>query len=100
MQKIISFIENEINSLNGNNKELYLKLYLLKQLTVYLSQNKIEGKLEKIIPLINTYTGYSEYRVMDDCESDNKELWIEYIYENNKIRLNTGDILVKMKYSK
>lgn len=56
--------------------------------------------MEKIIPLINTYTGYSEYRVMNDCESDNKELWIEYIYENNKIRLNTGDILVKMKYSK
>ncbi|WP_371687942.1 hypothetical protein ABVF47_009150 [Snodgrassella alvi] len=47
MQKIISFIENEINSLNGNNKELYLKLYLLKQLTVYLSQNKIEGKWKK-----------------------------------------------------
>ena len=42
-------------------------------------------------------TGYSEYRIINDCESDNKELWIEYIYEDNRIRLYPGDLLVKMK---
>ncbi|WP_239364924.1 hypothetical protein [Snodgrassella communis] len=97
MINIINFIENEIKLSKGINKELYLKLDLLKKIALYMSQNKIEGKVDKIITLINMNTGYSEYRLINDCESDNKKLWIEYTYENDKVRLNPGDILVKMK---
>ena len=97
MLNIINHIDNEINSLKGSNYELRIKLNLLKKIALFLSRNTIQGKIEKIIPIIEMNTGYSEYRIINDCESDNKELWIEYIYEDNRIRLYPGDLLVKMK---
>lgn len=97
MLNIIKHIDNEINSLKGSNYELKIKLNLLKKFALFLSQNEIKGKIDKIIPIIEMNTGYSEYRIINDCESDNKELWLEYIYENNIIRLYPGDLLVKMK---
>ena len=97
MLNIINLIDNEINSLKGSNYELKIKLNLLKKFASFLSQNTMQGKIDKIIPIIEMNTGYSEYRIMNDCESDNKELWIEYIYENDEIRLYSGDLLVKMK---
>ncbi|MGE9658848.1 hypothetical protein [Snodgrassella sp. ESL0324] len=97
MLNIINHIDNEINSLKGSNYELRIKLNLLKKIALFLSQNTIQGKIDKIIPIIEMNTGYSEYRIINDCESDNKELWIEYIYEDNRIRLYPGDLLVKMK---
>ncbi|WP_370577814.1 hypothetical protein ABX014_03670 [Snodgrassella alvi] len=97
MLNIVKHIDNEIISLKGSNYELKIKLNLLKKFAIFLSQNEIQGKIEKIIPIIEMNTGYSEYRIINDCESDNKELWLEYIYENNIIRLYPGDLLVKMK---
>ena len=97
MLNIVKHIDNEIISLKGSNYELKIKLNLLKKFALFLSQNEIQGKIDKIIPIIEMNTGYSEYRIINDCESDNKELWIEYIYENNIIRLYPGDLLVKMK---
>ncbi|ORF07058.1 hypothetical protein [Snodgrassella alvi] len=97
MLNIINHIDNEINSLKGSNYELRIKLNLLKKIALFLSQNTIQGKIDKIVPIIEMNTGYSEYRIINDCESDNKELWIEYIYEDNRIRLYPGDLLVKMK---
>ena len=97
MLNIVKHIDNEINSLKGSNYELKIKLNLLKKFAIFLSQNEIQGKIDKIIPIIEMNTGYSEYRIINDCESDNKELWLEYIYENNIIRLYPGDLLVKMK---
>ena len=79
MLNIINHIDNEINSLKGSNYELRIKLNLLKKIALFLSQNTIQGKIDKIIPIIEMNTGYSEYRIINDCESDNKELWIEYI---------------------
>ncbi|NUF79454.1 hypothetical protein GY065_11155 [Snodgrassella sp. ESL0323] len=97
MLNIVKHIDNEIISLKGSNYELKIKLNLLKKFAIFLSQNEIQGKIDKIIPIIEMNTGYSEYRIINDCESDNKELWLEYIYENNIIRLYPGDLLVKMK---
>lgn len=97
MLNIINIIENDIRSLKGNNKELYLKLELLKKIAIYLSQNEVEGKLDELIQLVDMNTGYSEYRLINDCESDNRDLWIEYNQKNESIRLNPGDFLLKMK---
>ena len=97
MLNIIRRIDNEINLLKCSNYELKIKLNLLKKFALFLSQNEIQGKIDKIIPIIEMNTGYSEYRIINDCESDNKELCLEYIYENNIIRLYPGDLLVKMK---
>lgn len=97
MLDIINFIESDIKALKGSNRELYLKLELLKKIAIYLSQNQVEGKLDKIIPLVDMNTGYSEYRLINDCESDNKDLWIEYSYKDSMVRLSPGDFLLKMK---
>ena len=97
MLNIIKRIDNEINLLKCSNYELKIKLNLLKKFALFLSQNRMQGKIDKIIPIIEMNTGYSEYRIINDCESDNKELWLEYIYENNIIRIYPGDLLVKMK---
>lgn len=97
MKDIIDFIEHEIASSRGTDKKMYLKLQLLKKVALYMSQHEFEGDVDKVIPLIDMNTGYSEYRLVNDCESDNREQWIEYKYENETIRLSAGDFLVKMK---
>lgn len=97
MLNVIKYIDNEIKLLKNNNPELRNQLKFLKKIALFLSENSIEGTVDKIIPLTEMNTGYSEYRIIKDCESDNKELWIEYIHENNKISLYSGDILIKMK---
>ena len=97
MKKVIDFIDNEISNLRGADKELQLKLNLLKNISLFLSHNIVTERLDEIIQLIDMNTGYSEYRLINDCESDNKELWIEYTHENKYIRLSPGDFLLKMK---
>ena len=39
-------------------------------------------------------TGYSEYRIMNDCETDNQEHWIELEMET---RPTMGDFLLISK---
>ncbi|BDR55737.1 hypothetical protein [Xylocopilactobacillus apis] len=59
--------------------------------------DKAEGKIDitdiHILPL--SATGYSEYRVINDNESDNKSMWTEY--GDGDLRLYDGDWLVRMK---
>lgn len=64
---------------------------------LYIKDNDVANKLDKIIKLDDMNTGYSEYRVINDCESDDCKLWIEYTDDNKIVRLNPGDLLIKMK---
>ena len=40
---------------------------------------------------------FSEYRIMDDAESENQEFWKELIINNKKIFLYKGDFILKRK---
>ena len=72
MLNIIKRIDDEINSLKSSNYELKIKLNLLKKFALFLSQNSMQGRIDKIIPISEMNTGYSEYRIINDCESDTK----------------------------
>ncbi|PXZ01205.1 hypothetical protein [Gilliamella apicola] len=52
MLNIIKRIDNEINLLKCSNYELKIKLNLLKKFALFLSQNRMQGKIDKIITII------------------------------------------------
>jgi len=47
-----------------------------------------------IIELPDPKTGFSEYRVMNDCETDNMEYWQELEINNKRISMTMGDIII------
>lgn len=101
------FIKKEVDKLNDLiNKEIDREsnLQLRKELseTIYLlnvfDNYQISKKtIESILELPNSNTGYSEYRIINDCESDNPNYWIEISIHNEKIRLTEGDIIIRKK---
>lgn len=99
MLNIIDFIKKELSELHYNeiDKELRLKLNILYNFAIYLKDHDVFGRLDKIIKLDDMNTGYSEYRILNDCESDDSKFWIEYTNNNEVVRLNSGDLLIKMK---
>lgn len=99
MLDIIDVIGKKINGLHldKSNEELKLKLELLKKIAIYINSHDVSGKLDEVVKLDDMNTGYSEYRVINDCESDDSKLWIEYMNNNESVRLSPGDLLIKMK---
>lgn len=99
MLTIIDSINKKISDLclSENEKELRLKLNLLKAFAVYVKDHDVSGCLDEIIKLQDMNTGYSEYRVINDCESDDRDFWVEYTNDNKIVRLDPGDLLIKMK---
>ena len=60
-----------------------------------LTELKLDNvKKYEIIELPNMNTGYSEYRVMNDCETDDIKQWIEF---KDHIGLTTGDFIISKK---
>lgn len=51
------------------------------------------GKYE-IVELPDMNTGFSEFRLMNDCETDDMKHWIEF---KNHIGLTTGDFIISSK---
>jgi len=82
-------------SLNGASSDEFRKLDFLRKITVFISNQHLDKKIDDIVQIADEGTGYSEYRIVNDCESDNKNAWIEY--DNGNIRLTSGDILIKLK---
>ncbi|EPK9348416.1 hypothetical protein QDZ90_005790, partial [Pluralibacter gergoviae] len=73
----IDLLKKEI-ALSGGRQDDINKLNFIRKIATYLSNSDVDGKVSDIIKLANTNTGYSEYRIINDCESDNRELWVEY----------------------
>jgi hypothetical protein len=75
-------------------QELSQIIYLLDILNIHtINKNTIET----VVELPPSDTGYSEYRVINDCESDHSENWIELSLNNQPLRLAEGDIIIKKK---
>ena len=47
-----------------------------------------------IIELPDMKTGYSGFRIMNDCETDDINKWIELEKDNHPVFMTTGDILI------
>lgn len=97
MISLIEYIDNYKKelTLHEASHEEFKKLDFLRKIAIFLSNQHVDKKIEDIIQIMDENSGYSEYRIINDCESDNKDLWIEY--DHGKIRLAAGDILIKMK---
>jgi hypothetical protein len=66
-------------------------------LKMFIENNIKVSKISNVINLPSSNTGYSEYRIMNDCETDQINNWIELKINDKPIRCNEGDILILMK---
>ena len=87
MIDLLKYIENKIEL--EKNKSAKNNLIVIKEIVKEILESKYKLK---IIKFEERNTGYSEYRIMNDCESENKEMWIEY---DPEVRILPGDILIK-----
>lgn len=107
MESVKNIISNEIEKINelikkneNKNENIKLKNELLEVLfLINLSKTYTisKSKIENIFKISKTTTGYSEFRVINDCESDNPLNWKEMMIDNENVRLNENDILIKFK---
>jgi hypothetical protein len=107
MNKIKEYIISELEEVERRIKQnidkasnISLKNELLDML--YLidlrDKYKLERKnIESIVILPDIYTCAAEYRIINDCESENKQYWQEIKINESPIRLHSADLVIKMK---
>ncbi|MHA8111810.1 hypothetical protein ACX122_01565 [Kosakonia cowanii] len=97
MQDVLKSIDEAIKKshLDQSSLDQINKLFFLRKLATYLMTRDMSLEIDSIIQIENEETGYSEYRILNDCETDNRDLWVEY--KNGSVRVNPGDLLIKMK---
>ena len=97
MQDVLKSIDEAIKKshLDQSSLNQINNLFLLRKLALYFMARDISLEIDSVIQIENERTGYSEYRILNDCETDNRDLWIEY--KNGRVRVNSGDLLIKMK---
>lgn len=101
------FLTSEINRLNGlisNGVDKESNILLKKDLSGIIHALDMfecyqinEKSIDRIVELPDSHTGYSDYRIMNDCESDDPAQWIELKINNETIRLSEGDIIIRKK---
>ena len=101
------FISKEIEKLNGlisngidkeSNTQLKKELSELMYLLAISDRYQISKKtIDTMLELPDSNTGYSDYRIINDCESDDPAQWIEIRINNKEIRLSEGDIIIRKK---
>ena len=107
MDTIKKYITSELNEvekqikLDIDKKEnISLKNELLDMLhlvDLYEKYNLKRKNIENIITLPDIYTCSAEYRVVNDCETENRQYWQEIEIDENPIRLHSADLIIKMK---
>ena len=102
---ILSYIEKLILDLrlglrnSPNNQKLVAKrreLERIKQEILFMSRYS-EILNAKFYRIDETITSSSEIRLMDDCDTEDMSLWIETTVEGGSIRLQEGDLILKVK---
>lgn len=101
------FILKKIEELNGliskgpdreSNIKLKQELSEMIHLWNIFDKYKVnKNTIETIFEVPDSHTGYSDYRIVNDCESDDPQHWIELNINNESIKLSEGDIIIKKK---
>jgi hypothetical protein len=107
MESVKNMISNEMEKINelikkNENKDENIKLKnelleVLFLINLSKTYNISKSKIENVFKITKTNTGYSEFRVVNDCESDDPLNWAEVMIDNENVRLNENDILIKCK---
>lgn len=69
----------------------------LKQLVLCEQWQILPTSIVKQLPLQKVQSPSSEYRIMEDCESDNRQLWIEADFDGTRYRFNQGDLVIQRR---
>lgn len=75
-------------------KELSDSLYLLD---IFERYGLKKETLDAVFELPHSNTGYSDYRLINDCESDDPACWLEVDISGERIRLAEGDLVIRKK---
>ena len=92
--KNTSLSEEEKQALVSYKKELEQLLFLKKLSDTYHLE---PVAIERIIVLPSPRTDFSNFRLVDDAETEEKQWWEELRIENEPIWLCEGDILIKKR---
>jgi len=86
-------------SLDPKNIELH---ELASQIDIAIQNIKLCEKygilpksIIKILPEQSCRSHSSDYRIVEDLETENREHWIEVTINNKPIRLNEGDLVIQ-----
>lgn len=83
--------KEKTNDLITNINEIDKSIYFLELLSKFnISPNEINTFIE--LPV--SKTGYSEYRIMNDCESENRNFWLELMHNGKPIRCFGKDLIM------
>ena len=105
MEKVIKYLEERRSQIVGylqNGEKTYLsELQEIDKSINWLKkieelQLKIVQKYD-IIELPDMQTGYSEFHIMNDCETDDISQWVELTNDNFPVSITSGDILIISK---
>ncbi|WP_160139604.1 hypothetical protein [Chryseobacterium sp. c4a] len=96
IEKLNDLISNEVNKESNVQlkEELSETVHLLDMFNGYQISKKT---VDMILELPDFRTGYSDYRIINDCESDDPKQWVELNINNENVRLSDGDIIIKKK---
>jgi hypothetical protein len=107
MKTAINYLEQRKNEIrnelkNGNkNENLLIELKEINNSIKWLNKiNELQLKTVEryeIIKLPYMETGSSNYRIMNDCETDNTNEWIELKKDNMPLFMCMDDILIIRK---
>jgi hypothetical protein len=102
IKKLQEIREDTVTELKeGKNELLKFKLDIdraIKCIEFCSKQNLFSNSKEKyeVIELPLPLTGlFSEYRVVDDCETEDRKYWRELEVKDEKLVLSPGDIIIK-----
>lgn len=98
IERLALEIEEQLRS-STKTQDLIAKLQELKRIKQeLLFMDKHPEIMKSSLYRINeTITDSSEIRLMDDCDTENTSHWVETTIKGKTIRLQRGDIILKME---
>ncbi|MDM1555206.1 hypothetical protein PYS58_01270 [Chryseobacterium indologenes] len=107
MERAKEFIAKEIEKLaglisEGIDKESNVQLKnelteLMYVLDISHRYQICKNTIGSMLELPNSDTGYSDYRIINDCETDDPDQWIELKINNEEVKLSEGDLIIRKK---
>ena len=92
IEHLLSETIHDLNSEDRKQKIEELKA-LLQIISAIESRTENLKGVKDVHVLPDSKTGYSDFRIMDDVDSDNRSLWLEV----EGLKLSQGDLVIEIK---
>ena len=101
IETIVQHIEKTLRQPNADHLNLITQkealLDMLFLIALYEKYHLTRKDIDEIISLQTTATNSSEYPIVDDNDVDNRTYWRELLIEEQPLRLQAKDIVIKRK---